>query len=117
MPLDISQLNGDSTSYLAISLSRCLVAVIFKRGRLSYQSAIFFANAKSILRQSGKPLASRSSHPYNSRSIGGRSSVGRAPDCDSGGRGFKPHRPPHLSPSFAKRLLVSQADLLAFFTK
>ncbi len=28
-------------------------------------------------------------------SNGGRSSVGRAPDCDSGGRGFKPHRPPH----------------------
>ena len=27
---------------------------------------------------------------------GGRSSVGRAPDCDSGGRGFKPHRPPHI---------------------
>ena len=27
---------------------------------------------------------------------GGRSSVGRAPDCDSGGRGFKPHRPPQL---------------------
>ena len=48
---------------------------------------------------------------------GGRSSAGRAPDCDSGGRGFKPHRPPHLSPSFAKRLLVSQADLPAFFTK
>ena len=28
--------------------------------------------------------------------FGGRSSVGRAPDCDSGGRGFKPHRSPHL---------------------
>ena len=27
---------------------------------------------------------------------GGRSSVGRAPDCDSGGRGFETHRPPHL---------------------
>ena len=27
---------------------------------------------------------------------GGRSSAGRAPDCDSGGRGFKPHRSPHL---------------------
>ena len=27
---------------------------------------------------------------------GGRSSVGRAPDCDSGGRGFNPRRPPHL---------------------
>ena len=29
---------------------------------------------------------------------GGRSSVGRAPDCDSGGRGFNPRRPPHLTP-------------------
>ena len=28
---------------------------------------------------------------------GGRSSVGRAPDCDSGGRGFETHRPPHFS--------------------
>ena len=27
--------------------------------------------------------------------IGERSSVGRAPDCDSGGRGFDPHRSPH----------------------
>ena len=27
---------------------------------------------------------------------GGRSSVGRAPDCDSGCRGFKSHRPPHF---------------------
>ena len=28
---------------------------------------------------------------------GGRSSVGRAPDCDSGCRGFKSHRPPQFS--------------------
>ena len=28
---------------------------------------------------------------------GGRSSVGRAPDCDSGGRGFDPHRPPQFA--------------------
>ena len=27
---------------------------------------------------------------------GGRSSVGRALDCDSSGRGFKPHRPPQF---------------------
>ncbi len=27
---------------------------------------------------------------------GGRSSVGRAPGCDPGGRGFEPHRSPHL---------------------
>ena len=29
---------------------------------------------------------------------GGRSSVGRAPDCDSGCRGFDPHRSPHFGP-------------------
>ena len=28
---------------------------------------------------------------------GGRSSAGRAPDCGSGGRGFKPHRSPHFA--------------------
>ena len=27
---------------------------------------------------------------------GERSSVGRAPDCDSGGRGFNPRRSPHF---------------------
>ena len=27
---------------------------------------------------------------------GERSSVGRAPDCDSGGRGFEPHRSPQF---------------------
>ena len=27
---------------------------------------------------------------------GGRSSVGRAPDCDSGCRGFDPHRSPQI---------------------
>ena len=27
---------------------------------------------------------------------GGRSSVGRAPGCDPGRRGFESHRPPHL---------------------
>ena len=29
---------------------------------------------------------------------GGRSSVGRAPDCDSGRRGFESHRSPQLGP-------------------
>jgi hypothetical protein len=33
----------------------------------------------------------------NQRLSGGRSSVGRALDCGSGGRGFKPHRSPHFS--------------------
>lgn len=28
---------------------------------------------------------------------GGRSSVGRAPDCDSGCRGFEPHRSPIIA--------------------
>ena len=27
---------------------------------------------------------------------GGRSSVGRAPGCDPGGRGFEPHRSPQI---------------------
>ena len=35
---------------------------------------------------------------------GGRSSVGRAPDCDSGCRGFKSHRPPHLLSDMGKVL-------------
>jgi hypothetical protein len=33
----------------------------------------------------------------SSKINGGRSSVGRAPDCDSGRRGFEPHRPPQIS--------------------
>ena len=32
---------------------------------------------------------------------GGRSSVGRAPDCDSGRRGFEPHRPPQIFSALA----------------
>lgn len=36
------------------------------------------------------------SHRGTEPCYGGRSSVGRAPDCDSGGRGFEPHRPPHI---------------------
>ena len=30
-----------------------------------------------------------------SKIYGGRSSVGRAPGCGPGGRGFESHRPPH----------------------
>ena len=40
---------------------------------------------------------------------GGHSSVGRAPDCDSGGRGFEPHCPPHfdtLSIRFSEHLFM-----------
>ena len=40
---------------------------------------------------------------------GGRSSVGRAPDCDSGGRGFNPRRPPHLTRY--KSMAYSQSTL------
>ena len=31
------------------------------------------------------------------------SSVGRAPDCDSGRRGFESHHPPHFSTAYAIR--------------
>ena len=40
---------------------------------------------------------------------GGRSSVGRAPDCDSGRRGFESHRSPHFSGPLAQ--LVEQGTL------
>jgi hypothetical protein len=33
---------------------------------------------------------------FLSRFSGGRSSVGRALDCDSGRRGFESHRPPQI---------------------
>ena len=36
---------------------------------------------------------------------GGCSSVGRAPDCDSGCRGFKPRQSPHLFP--LSKILIS----------
>ena len=39
----------------------------------------------------------------------GRSSVGRAPDCDSGCRGFKSHRPPHFFAEVVE--LVDTLDL------
>ena len=41
---------------------------------------------------------------------GGRSSVGRAMDCDSIGRGFEPHRPPHY------RIVGSLAQLVEQLT-
>ena len=52
---------------------------------------------------------------------GGRSSVGRAPDCDSGGRGFKPRRSPQikrwdweegLAASASKGLLVESPSII-----
>ena len=47
----------------------------------------------------GKPQVAGSSPAGGAshRFSGGRSSVGRAPDCGSGGRGFDPRRSPHLS--------------------
>ena len=43
---------------------------------------------------------------------GGRSSVGRAPGCDPGCRGFKSHRPPHLQKKIAEVVeLVDTLDL------
>src|SRR5690349_20250848 len=44
----------------------------------------------------------------NLRAYGTRSSIGRAPDCGSGGRGFKPHRVPpiQLSRSTMPRMLI-----------
>ena len=44
----------------------------------------------------------------NDEQCGGRSSVGRAADCDSVCRGFEPHRPPHYpSLYFSKIRLFS----------
>ena len=40
---------------------------------------------------------------------GGRSSVGRAPDCDSGRRGFESHRPPHLCATRTSLVLDGRA--------
>ena len=40
---------------------------------------------------------------------GGRSSAGRAQDCDSCGRGFEPHRPPQKKAEVVK--LVDTLDL------
>ena len=42
------------------------------------------------------PRAIRAGRALNGLDDGGRSSVGRAPDCDSGRRGFESHRPPHF---------------------
>ena len=43
----------------------------------------------------GTGLPSAAEPALQAASDGGRSSVGRAPDCDSGRRGFESHRPPH----------------------
>ncbi len=39
----------------------------------------------------------RTFYTYTGKNYGGCSSVGRALDCDSSGRGFEPHQPPHFS--------------------
>ena len=50
---------------------------------------------------SGKNLGCRfevagSNPAWRARSLGGCSSAGRVPECDSGCRGFDPHQSPHL---------------------
>ncbi len=45
----------------------------------------------------GSQVRILSGAPFNNGTIyGGYSSVGRAPDCDSGRRGFESHYPPHI---------------------
>ena len=44
--------------------------------------------------RAGVPVPGR----YTRFDDGERSSVGRAPDCDSGRRGFESHRSPHFLP-------------------
>jgi hypothetical protein len=65
----------------------CLAVV--KRGR-SRLEQLFQKSPGAIV-----SMVAPRSIPLN----GGRSSTGRALDCDSGGSGFKTRRPPHLSPN------------------
>ena len=58
----------------------------------------------------------RPAYGGKSKANGGRSSVGRAPDCDSGGRGFDPHRPPHFSKQGAARFHGPLAQLVEQLT-
>jgi hypothetical protein len=55
---------------------------------------------QGILRGAKRECASDSDYPLPPKHYplndGGRSSVGRAPDCDSGRRGFESHRSPHF---------------------
>ena len=55
---------------------------------------------------------------HKSGAYGGRSSVGRVPDCDSGRRGFKPHRPPHIRGSvlFDESILMTQVEMIGKFS-
>jgi hypothetical protein len=46
-------------------------------------------------REPGAPVDGEACNvPYYKCLYGGRSSIGRAPDCGSGGRGFEPRRSP-----------------------
>ncbi len=56
---------------------------------LSLRDPVLFGHFNAA--KAGKMLRAKLSKNY-----GGRSSVGRVPDCDSGRRGFEPHRPPHI---------------------
>ena len=68
-------------------------------------------------REFGSLDSKRENNSYHTTTIicimqhlnGGRSSVGRAPDCDSGCRGFKSHRPPHFLAEVVE--LVDTLDL------
>ena len=56
------------------------------------QSKYFEAVMQEKLNPAGAPARTRQRKSLS----GGCSSVGRAPDCDSGCRGFKSHHPPHF---------------------
>ncbi len=57
--------------------------------------------------QGERPGMARVNPAGRAKKYGGRSSVGRAPDCDSGCRGFDPHRSPHLHNNNKKRVLIN----------
>ena len=57
----------------------------------------------------GQEFESLKTHHY-----GGRSSVGRAPDCDSGCRGFESHRSPHFYLVGYRQVVRHQTLTLAF---
>ena len=46
------------------------------------------------------------------KSRGERSSVGRAPDCDSGRRGFESHRSPHFCIAMRRARVAELVDAL-----
>ena len=67
----------------------CFQNSLFKRPQLSW---IEHPPSKRVV--AGSNPAGRAKRLVQRN--GGCSSVGRAPDCDSGGRGFEPRHPPHF---------------------